>query len=56
MKTLTERPTLDDAGLLQRLDPPPARRGGQADLLGKIGVAQPAVPLQPLEDAPVDSI
>ena len=47
---------LDHARLLERLDPPPARRGGQADLLGEVGIAQAAVLLQPLENAPIDGI
>jgi hypothetical protein len=64
MKTLTESPlgveqgriALDNARLLERPDPPPARRRGEPNFFGEVGITQPSVLLQPLENAAIDGI
>src|SRR5262249_34385966 len=45
-----------DARLLQGLDPPPARRGAEPNLVGQVGVTETPVVLELLEDALVDGV
>src|SRR5690554_3491039 len=47
---------LDHAAGLQRLDPSPAGRGGEADLFGELLVGDAAVALERLQDAAVVAI
>ena len=49
-------PAADHAGLLQLLNAPPARRGGQADALGDLRQRQGGIPLQQGQDFPVEAV
>lgn len=48
--------TINDIAVFKRLDPPQAGRRRQADLIRKIIVADPAIPLQDFQNGMINSV